>query len=345
MKNYYEILGVDRNATPDEIKKTYRKKAMEFHPDRNPGDVEAEDKFKEATEAYDILSDENKRRNYDTFGTANGSNSGGNPFNMNDIFSQFGDIFGGGFGGGGFNQRKRGNDLKVPVNLTLIDVIFGSNKKIKYKRQDKCQKCDGKGGNDLSTCYSCNGQGKKVVVQNTPFGRVQQAHLCNICDGTGKIIQHKCTDCRGEGTILKEETIDIKIPAGAVNGMQINMPGNGNHIRNGDPGDLFIAINEIPDDKFQRDGTDLNYNHWITISDVVLGVTSNIETPHGEININIPNGCDGGKVFTFKNKGIPNLSMNGESYSTGSLHIKVNILIPKLLTDEQRDLFIKLKDL
>jgi len=339
MDNLYEILGVDKNATSDEIKSSYRSLAKKYHPDRN-SDPDAESKFKKISSAYEVLSDEDKRKNYDTFGTAGRPNS----FDMNDIFSQFGDMFGfGGFGGFG-RQRRRGNDLRVRTSITLIETIFGAEKKIRYKRSTSCNQCKGEGG-VTQTCVTCNGSGQRVVVQQTPFGRVQQNAVCNTCEGSGKSIKDKCTGCIGSGIINKDEVIDVKIPAGASNGMQLSMPGYGNFVRGGEAGDLFIVIEEIPDDKFRRDGTNLKYNQWISIPDAVLGCSFSVDTPHGIVDVKVPNGCESGRIFTIKGKGVPNLSMNGNTYGNGDLNIIVNVSIPMLITGEQRKIFEELKDI
>ncbi len=340
-KSYYEILGVDKNATQDDIKKAYRKKAIEHHPDKG-GD---ENLFKEAAEAYETLSDPEKRKNYDMYGKSGSQR--GNPFNMDDIFSQFGDIFGFDFGGR-FNRQhrqKRGNDLRVKVSLTIKEIINGCVKKIKYHRQSPCEPCSGKGGTDVSSCQSCNGTGQKMFIQQTPFGRIQQLAPCRDCGGEGSIIKNKCSTCHGHGTTSKEESIDINIPPGALNGVQLNIQGNGNHIKDGIPGDLLIQIDEIPDPKFKRHEYNINCDEWISISDAVLGTDIIVDSPTGTIKLKIPNGCESGKVFSIKGKGFPILSSNGHVYNHGDLHIKVNVSIPKILTKEQRNLFEKLKEL
>ena len=339
-KNYYEILGVDKNSTPDEIKKAYRKKAMEYHPDKNP-DPTAESKFKEASEAYEVLSDEQKRSNYDTFGTADGRSQ--NPFgNMNDIFSQVGDIFGGAFGGGPFtNRQKRGGDLRIKTPVSLIEVILGVDKKIKYKRNIKCDKCNGIGGTNTTVCRTCSGTGQRVFVQQTPFGKIQQITPCNDCGGEGNKIINKCVSCKGAGIIQQDETVDIKIPPGALSGMQLNLSGYGNQIKDGQPGDLYVIIEEVPDNKFKRDNLNLTCDEWISISDAVLGTKIKVDTPFGIINIDIPSGSESGKIFTVKGKGIPILQSSG----SGDLKVKVNVKIPKITTPEQRVIFEKLKNI
>ena len=342
-KNYYDILGVDRESTQDEIKKAYRTKAKEHHPDKEGG---SEEKFKEAAEAYETLSDPKKRQNYDTFGSSGGPGGFSGSFNMEDIFSQFEDIFGGGFGSfGGRRQRRRGNDIKVKTTLSLIDIMFGSERKIKYNRHTKCAKCDGVGGSDTRTCRTCNGAGQRVVIQQTPVGRIQQIVSCGDCQGQGSTYKTRCREWHGEGVTYKEEVIDIKIPAGAVSGMQLTMQGNGNHVKGGDPGDLYIIIDEMPDKKFKREGINLYCDEWITISDAVLGTKIDVDTPTGNVDIKIDQGCESGKVFTIRGKGIPNIGSNGSIYGNGDLHIKVNVKIPKITSTEQKLVFEKLKEI
>lgn len=340
MKSLYDILEVDKNASIDEIKRSYKKLSMNHHPDRNQGSKESEEKFKEISSAYAILSDPEKKQKYDTFGT---TDDRGQSFDMNDIFSQFGDIF----GGFGFktNRRKRGNDLRIKSTLSLVEIMFGVDKKIKYKRQCKCDSCSGSGGTDIQTCSSCKGSGQKVYVQQTPFGRIQQVAVCDSCSGDGKTVKNKCHKCYGDGVITKDETVDIKIPAGIVGGNQLTMQGYGNEVKGGDPGDLYIFIEETQDDKFVRDGINLITNEWISISDAVLGTKISIDSLSGEIELDVPSGCESGKKFFIKGKGIPSLSSNGNIYGHGDLIIVVNVKIPKLITTEQKEFFIKLKEI
>jgi molecular chaperone DnaJ len=342
-KNYYDVLGVDKNATPDEIKKAYRKKALEHHPDKG-GD---ENMFKEAAEAYDVLSDSQKKSNYDNFGSAEGRQQ--THFNMNDIFSQFGDIFGGAFGGGfgGFNQprQRRGGDLRIKTNVTLVEVMFGVDKKIKYKRNIGCKTCNGLGGDDTTTCRTCNGTGQRVIIQRTPVGQIQQIIICQDCSGEGKTVKNKCKDCHGEGTVIHDEMVDIKIPAGALGGMQLTLKGYGNFIRDGQPGDLYIVIEEIPDIKFKREGINLHCDEWISIPDAVLGTNLDIDTPMGVINLDVHPGCDSGNVFNIKGKGVPSLSPNGSIVGYGDLKVKINVNIPKNITPEQKEAFQNLRNL
>jgi molecular chaperone DnaJ len=343
MESYYDILGIDKSASQDDIKKAYRKKALEYHPDRG-GD---ETKFKKAAEAYETLSDDQKRQEYDMFGgDPNRGRFGGGGFNMNDIFSQFGDIFGNPFGGAFTNQRaRRGGDLRIQVQVTLEEVIQGSTKKIKYKRQTKCEPCNGKGGTDERTCQGCNGAGVRRVIQNTPFGTITQQVPCNICNGEGKTIYNRCPNCNGNGTAPKEELVEVNIPKGVATGMTFNMQGYGNHIRQGTPGDLQVLIEEIPSDIFKREGNDLHSEETISVYDAVLGTNLKIKTPLGESILQIFAGCESGKTYTVPNKGIPRLMQNGQTNGTGNLYVKIKVAIPKILNDTQRELFIKLKEI
>lgn len=339
-KNYYDILGVKKDASQEEIKKAYRKLALEHHPDKG-GD---ENKFKEAAEAYETLSDSQKKQEYDMYGSSGGQRFQSHGFNMEDIFSQFGDIF-----GNSFNQHyqrsqpKRGRDLRVQVQLTLEDVIFGTTKKIKYRRNDKCNTCSGKGGTDVRDCLACQGSGYRTISQQTPFGRIQQTAPCSNCNATGKNVFNKCGSCHGEGVTSKEETVDIQIPAGIGNGMNLTMQGQGNFVRDGIAGDLHILVEEIPHDKFKRQGNDLYCEEFITISDAVLGTEIRIETPKDKFKLNVEPGTESGQIFSVSGKGIPNLSQNGRTYGSGDLHVKVSIKIPKNLDTQQKKIFEELK--
>ena len=339
MENLYEILGVDKSSSQEEIKKAYRKLAIQHHPDKNNGSKESEDKFKKIQEAYDILSNEEKRQNYDRFGDANKKE-----FDINDIFSS---MFGGfnnftNFGDSFIN--KRGSDVKISMDISISDIINGVNKTVKYKRSGKCNTCNGFGGTDKTTCRPCGGTGVKVNVQHTPFGKIQQSGPCQDCNGTGSIIKNKCNICNGNGTCEVEELTSIKIPPGALNGMQLNIKGAGNYYRNGQFGDLIVFINEIPDSKFKRAGINIQCEEWITISEAVLGTSIKIDSPTGKINVKVPNGTDSGSVFTIKGKGIPNISNYG-SGGSGDLLVKVNVKIPKILTPEQKEIFEKIKEI
>lgn len=341
----YNVLGVDRNATEDEIKKSYRKKAMEYHPDKNPGNTEAENKFKEISSAYETLSDPDKKSNYDRFGTTD-SKQQGNPFggqgfgfNMDDIFSQFGDIF------GERNQQrqqrqKRGSDLKIRLSLNIQEIINGCTKKIKYNKHDSCKSCDGKGGSDIKECTSCKGSGERVIVQNTPFGQMRQATHCNDCRGTGKQITNKCGVCHGDGTVLKEELIDVTVPIGVGNGMQLNMKGYGNAILNGVPGDLHILIDEIKESYFIREGGNLIVEKEISVIDAIIGSNVSVKTPRGEEIITIEPGTQYGRIIRVSSKGVPDVNLG-----LGDLIINIKVKIPTNINNDEKNILEELKKL
>jgi molecular chaperone DnaJ len=341
-KDYYKILGVERDATPDEIKKAYRKMAMKYHPDKNDGDVESESKFKEAAEAYDVLSTPDKKSNYDRFGSTNGGGNpfGGGGFNMEDIFSNFGDIFGGAFNQryGGQKPQSRGSNLRIKVTLNIDEILKGTSKKLKYKRQDKCGTCSGKGGTDVRNCIPCNGTGQRTVVQNTPFGQVRQVTTCPDCSGSGQIVMNKCNDCRGDGTIVKDQTVDVEIPAGVSNGMQLSMTGFGNHIRNGQPGDLHIIIEEERDFSFKRENNNIIVEKTISVIDAIIGSNVKVKTPHGEMSVAIEPGTEHGKVIRMSGKGIPDIQ-----YGMGDLYIKISVKIPKKIELDEKLTLEKLR--
>jgi molecular chaperone DnaJ len=342
MSNYYDILGIDKNASQDDIKKAYRKKALDHHPDRGGDEV----KFKEAAEAYETLSDDQKRREYDTYGS-NPNRGRSQGFNMDDIFSQFGDIFGGNpFGGAFTNQRpRRGNDLRVQMQVTLEEVLTGSTKKVKYKRQHVCTPCNGKGGTDVRHCTTCGGQGVRTMTQQTPFGSISQTVPCNSCGGAGTKVMNRCNSCGGGGTIAKDETVDINIPKGVGSGMSLNMSGYGNHVKDGQPGDLHVLIDEMPHEKYKREGNNLICEEWISISDAVLGVNLKVQTLQGESTLQIFGGCESGKTFSIPGRGVPYITRNGYTEGAGSLFVKVNISIPKSLNERQREIFAELKSI
>lgn len=340
----YNVLGVDRNATEDEIKKSYRKKAMEYHPDKNPGDTEAENKFKEISSAYETLSDPDKKSNYDRFGTTDNKQQG-NPFggqgfgfNMDDIFSQFGDIFGGGRNQQRQQRQQRGSDLKIRISLNIQEIINGCTKKIKYNKHDSCKSCDGKGGSDIKDCTSCNGTGERVITQNTPFGQMRQATHCNDCRGTGKKITNKCSVCHGEGTVLKEELIDVTIPIGVGNGMQINMKGYGNAILNGISGDLHILIDEIKESYFRREGGNIIVEKEISVIDAIIGSNVNVKTPRGEEVIAVVSGTEHGKVIRVSSKGVPDINLG-----LGDLFVNIKVKIPTSISSEEKSILEELK--
>ena len=346
-KDYYKILGVERDATPDEIKKAYRKMAMKYHPDKNDGDVESESKFKEAAEAYDTLSSPDKKSSYDRYGQSGnpfgggGSPFGGGGFNMDDIFSNFGDIFGNSFNQryGGQKPQSRGSNLRIKVSLTIDEILKGANKKLKYKRQDKCRPCDGKGGTDVRSCIPCNGTGQRTVVQNTPFGQVRQVTSCPDCAGSGQVVKNKCNSCNGDGTTLKEETVDIQVPAGVSNGMQLSMNGYGNYARNGQAGDLQIIIEEIRDNSFQRENNNIIVDRKISVIDAINGANIRVSTPHGEISITIEPGTEHGKVIRIGGKGIPDINLG-----MGDLYVRISIKIPKSISMDEKYILEKLKN-
>jgi len=335
-KDYYKILGVDKNATKDDIKKAYRKMAMKYHPDKNEGDKDSESKFKEAAEAYEVLSDDSKKSNYDRYGSADAS---GNPFSngfgydMNDIFSQFGDIFGDAFGKRYGNQKRtsRGSDLRIKVSLTIEDILKGVNKKIKYKRQSKCEPCNGLGGTDIRDCLSCRGTGRRQVIQNTPFGQIRQETHCPDCSGTGKQIKNKCNICHGDGTTLKEEVVDVDIPAGVSNGIQLSMRGYGNHIRDGVPGDLIIIIDEIKEFYFKRENNNIIVEKEISVIDAIIGSNIDVKTPHGDIKISIQPGTQHDHKIRMVGKGIPDINLG-----LGNLYVIIKIKIPKEINLEEK---------
>ena len=348
-RDYYEVLEVSKTATAEEIKKAYRKKAIQFHPDKNPGDATAEEKFKEAAEAYEVLSDQNKRARYDQFGHAGmgGAASGGGfggGMSMEDIFSQFGDIFGGHFGGfggfGGFGRpgrrTNRGSDLRVKVKLDLKEILNGVEKKIKVKKYVACSHCNGNGsenGNSVSSCSTCNGTGVVTRVQNTILGQMQTTTTCPSCNGEGKTISKKCAHCNGDGIVLDEEVISIKIPAGVEEGMQLSMSGKGNAARRGGVnGDLLILVEEEEDPNLIRDHNDVIYNLFVSFPTAALGGTVEVPTIEGVAKVKIDPGTQPGKVLRLRNKGLP--TING--YGTGDELINVNVYIPENLSDAEK---------
>lgn len=336
--NPYEILGVDKTASADEIKKAYRKLSKEHHPDKGGN----EDKFKEIASAYDTLSNPEKKQQYDTFGeSGNPFGGAGNPFGgFEDFISQM-------FGGNPMNRQrnKRGSDVTVTVQMSLMDIMVGADKKITYTKDSKCDSCNGKGGEDVSKCGTCNGNGQTMRAMQTPIGYTHVAQTCHTCNGSGTIVKNPCNKCKGSGVFPKVETVDVHIPAGVANGMQLTMQGAGNSVREGGVnGDLQIRIQEIIDNKFKREGNNLHHEMWISISEAVLGTTKSVKAPLGEIKFPIEAGCDSGKIYTFANKGVPNISQDGRSYGNGSLYIKVNVTIPKKVTTETKALFEQLKN-
>lgn len=341
-RDYYEILGINKSASAAEIKKAYRKKAIEFHPDKNPDDKSAETKFKEAAEAYEVLSDADKKARYDQFGHQafenGGGGFGGGGMNMNDIFSQFGDIFGGGFSGGGFSgfgggggqPRVKGSNLRIRVKLTLEEIANGVEKKIKVKRKIQAP------GTTYKTCSACNGSGQVTRIANTILGRMQTSAPCNVCGGAGQTIDKKPADADAQGLKVAEETVSIKIPAGVVDGMQLKVSGKGNEAPgNGISGDLLVAIEEVEHEKLQREGDNLHYDLYISYPDAVLGTSKEIDTVTGKVRIKVEAGVQSGKILRLRGKGIP--SING--YGKGDLLVHVNVWTPKTLSKQQKEFF------
>lgn len=362
-RDFYDILGVTKNATAEEIKKAYRKLAIKYHPDKNPNDKSAEDKFKEAAEAYEVLSNPEKKQRYDQFGhagvggAAGGGGYGGGGMNMEDIFSQFGDIFGGGGGspfdsffggsqsrGGGGRRVAKGSNLRIKVKLTLEEIANGAEKKIKVNKQIACKTCDGSGAKDkgsVSTCKTCGGSGAVRRVTNTILGQMQTTATCPTCHGNGQQITAKCGACHGEGTVRGEETITINIPAGVSEGMQLSMAGKGNAAPNGGvPGDLIILIEELPHDTLKREGNNIVYDLHVSIVDAALGYSAEVPTIDGKAKIKIEAGTQSGKLLRLKGKGIPEVN----SYHRGDQIIHVNIWTPKVLNAEERSILERLRE-
>lgn len=359
-RDYYEVLGVEKNASADEIKKAYRKKAIQYHPDKNPGDKAAEEKFKEAAEAYEVLSDPQKRQRYDQFGHAGMGGAGGfsgGGMSMEDIFSHFGDIFGGAgfdlgdlFGGGGRSRgprMRRGSDMRVKVRLTLEEIATGCEKKIKVRKQVQCKSCNGTGSEDgrTETCPTCKGTGRTVRQQRGIFGMMQVQAECDTCHGEGQIIKNKCAKCNGEGVVRDEEIITINIPAGVAAGMQLTMQGKGNAApRGGVAGDLLILIEEEQHKDFIRQDSDLIYNLLLDMPTAILGGQIQIPTLSGEARITITPGTQPGKVLRMRGKGLPRIDQYGRTYGTGDLLINVGVYIPERLSKDERKLIEKLQD-
>lgn len=349
-RDYYEVLEVSKSASAEEIKKAYRKKALQFHPDKNPDNKEAEEKFKEAAEAYEVLSNPEKKQRYDQFGhagvgsAAGGGFSGGGFRDMEDIFASFGDIFGGhfggfgGFGGGSRGGRRvsRGSDLRVKVSLTLKEIIEGVEKKIKVKKHVACDHCNGTGaknGSSYSTCSTCRGSGQVTRITNTILGQMQTSSTCPTCQGDGKIITDKCTHCAGEGIVRDEEVISIRIPAGVGEGMQLNVSGRGNAGRRGGiNGDLLVVIAEEEHPDLQRDGNNLIYNLFLSFPEITLGTTAEIPTAEGKVKVKIDAGTQPEKILRLRGKGIPDV--NG--YGRGDLLVRIHVWIPKRLNTEEK---------
>lgn len=363
-RDYYEVLGVGKNATEDEIKKAYRKLAIKYHPDRNPDDAKAEEKFKEAAEAYDVLHDPQKRQAYDHFGFDGpagaggfGGFGGGGGFSMDDIFSMFGDVFGGrggGFGGfGGFGggrrqtTRHRGSDLRLKVRLTLQEVATGVTKKFKVRKDIECSHCHGSGaeaGSGTETCPHCHGSGVEIRRQQSIFGEVQTQTTCHVCNGEGTVIKNKCHECGGTGVVKGEEVVEIKIPAGVAEGMVVNVPGKGNAGQhNGIPGDIQVLIEEEPNDTFVRDGNNVIYNLLLDFPTATLGGSVDIPTIDGKsVRIKIEPGTQPGKTLRLRGKGLP--EVQGYGYGMGDVVVNISVYVPKTLSKSEKEIIESLKD-
>lgn len=354
-RDYYEVLGVSKTASAEEIKKAYRKKAIEYHPDKNPGDKAAEEKFKEAAEAYEVLSDAQKRQRYDQFGHAgvNGNAGGGfgGGMSMDDIFSHFGDIFGGHFGFGGFGgssrggtRTRRGSDLRVKVKLTLAEIATGVEKKIKVRKFVACQHCNSTGaahGSQPVTCSTCHGSGRITRVQNTILGQMQTQSECPTCHGEGKIVKDKCSHCAGEGIVKEDEVININIPAGVMEGMQLSMNGRGNAApRGGINGDLLVLVEEEAHPDLIRDENDLIYNLLISVPTAALGGNVEVPTVDGKVKVSIAPGTQPGKVLRLRGKGLPSVNR----YGTGDLLINIGVYIPENLDRDEKQMMEKLSN-
>lgn len=347
-EDYYDVLGVSKSASAAEIKKAYRKKALKHHPDKNPGDTKAEEMFKKSAEAYEVLSNQDKKARYDQYGHAafdGAGGFGGGGMNMDDIFSQFGDIFGSAFGGGGGfsgfggfsgggQRRAKGSNLRIRVSLTLEDVANGVEKKVKVRRKVQAD------GVTYKTCSTCNGRGQVAKITNTILGRMQTATTCSVCGGSGQMLDKKPSDADGQGLRVVEETVLIKIPAGVEEGMQLKVPGKGNDAPgNGVPGDLLVAIETQDHETLKREGDNLHYDLYISISEAVLGTSKEIDAVGGKVRIKLEQGIQSGKILRLRGKGIS--SING--YGSGDLLVHVNVWTPKELNKEQKEFFERMR--
>lgn len=353
-RDFYEILGVSKSASDDDIKKAYRKLAIKYHPDKNPDDKSAEEKFKEAAEAYEVLSNPEKRQRYNQFGHAGVSGAAGGGgghygggMNMDDIFSQFGDIFGGGFGGsrggGGGRRVMRGSNLRIKVKLNLQEVARGVEKKLKVNKFVSCGTCKGSGAKNgqLETCKLCNGTGVQTRMTQTFLGAMQTQTTCSGCNGEGKIVKDKCNTCHGDGVVRAEEVISINIPAGVAEGMQLSVSGKGNAApRGGINGDLLVLIEEEEHQELKRDGSNLFYDAYINFADAALGTNIEIPTVEAKAKIKIEPGTQSGKVLRLKGKGLPDVN----SYGTGDLLVNINVWTPQHLSADEKKALETLRD-
>lgn len=339
-RDYYEVLGVQKNATADEIKKAYRKMALKYHPDKNPGDQAAEEKFKEAAEAYEVLSDDNKKARYDQYGHAGmgGGGFGGGGFgggmNMEDIFSQFGDIFGGSFGGGGFGgggrQQVRGSNLRIRIKLNLEEMVNGTQKTIKVKKMKMAA------GTTSKTCPTCNGTGTQIRVMNTMLGQMQTQTTCGTCDGIGKVADKIPAGANAQGLIKEEEEVTVNIPAGARDGIQLNVRGKGNDAPfGGTPGDLFVVVEEEEDKNIKREGDNLHQELYISFAEAALGTQKEVPTVGGKVKIKVDAGTQSGKILRLAGKGLPSL----DNYGKGDMFVHINVWTPQNLTPDQKEFF------
>ena len=358
-RDYYEVLGVSKTVTTVELKKAYRKVAMKYHPDRNPDDRAAEEKFKEAAEAYEVLTDPQKRARYDRFGHAGMGQGpggfGGGGMTMDDIFQNFGDIFGQGspfesfFGGAQAGGRRRsrgqrGSNLRTRVKLSLEEVARGVTKKIKIKKQVTCDVCDGSGAKDASsvkTCSTCGGSGMVRQVRNTFLGQMQTTAACPTCQGTGQQVEANCTKCKGDGVVYGEDTVELDIPAGVAEGMQLSMTGRGNAGKRGGPaGDLLINIEELPHEHLQREGQNLVHELHLNFADAALGTKVEVPTLDGAVRFDIPSGTQAGEVKRLRGKGLPSVQGHGR----GDQFVHVNVFTPRKLSGRERELLEELRE-
>lgn len=356
--DYYQLLEIQKTATTEEVKKAYRKKAMQYHPDRNPGNKEAEDKFKEAAEAYDVLGNPEKRARYDKFGhdgVSGGGGFGNVDFDLGTIFERFGDLFNGGFGGGfsnfdsffggGGQKRSRvrqGSNLRITVKLSLEEIVKGCEKKIKIQKYVACPKCKGVGTtskDSVETCPTCHGSGQEIRVERSMFGVFQQATVCGTCQGKGEIIKDPCPDCNGNGVVKGAEVVTINIPQGVVSGMQLTLQGKGNAALNGGiNGDLFVVIEELEHPIFEREENNIYLNYYISFPQAALGATVEIPTLEGKTKIKIEPGTQGGQILRIQGKGIPDIRrQNGR----GDLIVNILVWTPKTLSKEEKELIEK----